>query len=533
MQAGRRGSSLRVKTLVIIASTALALVAALALPVRTIFLGSFLRLEEEAAARDLGRAVTALRDDVAQLHATTRDYAAWDDTYAFLGGDPGKADYATLNFVDETFAQNRLSLVLLASPQGKVVFAKALDLASRTARPPPAADVFFRAPGDGLLPREPEGRQGVIETPDGPMMVAAYPVLTSTRSGPPRGVLIMGRALDAAEVDRLARALRLAISITPVAAARASPELARAASELSAQRPALTRALDEDRLGAYALVQDVAAAPLLILRVELPRDIYRRGLVGFRYLLGTMALAGLVFGLAIFALLERFVLRQAFGRYVSEDVARSILDLPDGAKLGGETREVTILFSDVRDYSTISEKLHPSEVVDLLNEYFGAMSDVIDRQGGCVIEFLGDAILAVFGAPGELPDHAERAVRAALQMQRRGAELNRAWEGNGKASLWKERGIPALASRIGVHTGRVVAGNLGSKTRMKYAVIGDAVNAASRVEHLNNTLGTDLLFTEEVRIRLPPDLVALARDAGEHPVKGRGQPVHVFTLRPE
>ena len=225
------------------------------------------------------------------------------------------------------------------------------------------------------------------------------------------------------------------------------------------------------------------------------------------------------------------VLRQAFGRYVSEDVARAVLARPGGTKLGGETRDV--LFSDVRDYSTISEKLPPAEVVDLLNEYFGAMSEVIDRQGGCVIEFLGDAILAVFGAPGELPDHAERAVRAALQMQRRGAELNLAWERNGKASLWKERGIPALASRIGVHTGRVVAGNLGSKTRMKYAVIGDTVNAASRVEHLNNTLGTDLLFTEEVRIRLPPELVALARDAGEHPVKGRGQPVHVFTMRPE
>src|SRR6185295_10997005 len=102
-----------------------------------------------------------------------------------------------------------------------------------------------------------------------------------------------------------------------------------------------------------------------------------------------------------------------FGRYMSEEIAQAVLENPEGTKLGGEEREVTILFSDLRGYSTISEALAPERVVSLLNEYFGAMSEIINREGGCVIEFLGDAILAVFGAPGSLPDHAERAVRTA------------------------------------------------------------------------------------------------------------------------
>jgi len=511
-------SAVRLKTIVVVACGTTVLAGLLVLPLRALVLRSFLRLEQESALRDLGRARDAIRDDVAQLHATARDYACWDDTYAFLGGDPAQASYPALNFVDATFAQNRLSLLLLVTPGGKIVFSNAYDLARRAERPVPPAETFFRGPGDALLPLEADGRQGLIRMPDGPLMIAAYPVLTSERTGPPRGTLIMGRALDDAEIARLANALRLSISLTP-------------AGSVQPPEATTTRALDEHRLAAFAVLEDVSGTPLQVLRLELPRDIYRRGVTDARWLLGSALLAGLVLGIAILVLLDRLVVREAFGRYVSEDVARTVLARPGGAMLGGETREVTILFSDVRNYSTIAEKLPPGEVVDVLNEYFGAMSEVIDREGGCVIEFLGDAILAVFGAPGELVNHADRAVRAALQMRVRGAQLNESWARNGKARLWQQCGIAALSSRIGVHSGRVVAGNLGSKARMKYAVIGDAVNAASRVENLNNALGTDLLFTEEVRAGLSPELLARSEDAGEHAVKGRERPVHVFTLR--
>ncbi len=227
---------------------------------------------------------------------------------------------------------------------------------------------------------------------------------------------------------------------------------------------------------------------------------------------------------------EKELIRDTFGRYVSREVARAILSGPEAARLGGDQREVTVLFSDVRGYSTLSERLPPATVVSLMNEYFGAMSEIIEAYGGTVIEFLGDGILVAFGAPGDLPAHAERAVTCALAMQRRLLDLNTGWERSGVAKLWREHGVERLGARIGVHSGPVVAGNLGSPRRMKYAVIGDTVNVASRVEGLNNALGTEVLLTAETFARLPPELAARARDLGEHPVKGRTHPVRVYTV---
>ncbi|MBS2030235.1 MAG: adenylate/guanylate cyclase domain-containing protein [Deltaproteobacteria bacterium] len=240
----------------------------------------------------------------------------------------------------------------------------------------------------------------------------------------------------------------------------------------------------------------------------------------------------LVAGVARQKVLEqaRRMLRETFGRYVSEEVAQAVLDNPDGTKLGGESRDVTILFSDLRGYSTICESLQPDRVVGLLNEYFGAMSEIINAEGGCVIEFLGDAILAVFGAPNSLPDHAARAVRVAARMRVRTEELNKHWDATGESAQWKSHGIPQLASRIGLHSGRVVAGNLGSHTRVKYAVVGDAVNTASRVENLNNALGTDVLLTAAVMAGLPQELASGCEDRGEHKLKGKEEVVRVFGL---
>ena len=226
---------------------------------------------------------------------------------------------------------------------------------------------------------------------------------------------------------------------------------------------------------------------------------------------------------------ERELIRSTFGRYVSEDVAKRILSGKEGAGLGGEVREVTVLFSDLRSFSTISESLSPTLVVDFLNGYLAVMNEEIDKQGGCIIEFLGDAILAVFGAPSDLPDHPERAVRCAMAMRTALAGFNRARDESGQAP-WKAKGMEALGQRIGIHTGQVVAGNLGSRTRMKYAVIGDAVNVASRVEGLNKALGTEILLTSATHDRLGEELRAKAQDRGVHAVKGRAQEVPVYSV---
>lgn len=545
----------------LVGGTTLVLMAALVLPLRYLLLRDYVELEREMVSRNVARAENAIALEIDGLATVVRDYAVWDDTYAFLGGEA--PEYPAVNLTDETLAHNRLSLVALLDVDGEPRFQKEYDLRRGRARARRPLASSVRA-----LCAQPEGcvRSGVVETSDGPMLVAAHAVLTSADRGPARGVLVIGRRLDEEEVAQIGQTVGLALAIAP-APSGAIPRV---------------ETVSDERIAGSAVLDDAFGAPYLVARIEMAREIHARGVMGTWSVAISIAAAGVVLALVVFLLVDRAVLRrvaqlssdvarvsesadpavrvgvrgddelaglavgingmlaelararamirEAFGRYVSEDVAEVVLSTAEGPVLGGQTREVTILFSDIRGYSTISEHMAPTEVVDLLNEYFGAMSEVIEAEGGCVIEFLGDAILAVFGAPGDLSDHAERATRAALAMRGRGDELNRAWVVSGRARMWRDRGVDSLSSRIGLHTGKVVAGNVGSATRMKYAVIGDSVNTAARVEALNGTLGTDVLVTAEVRERLGPELSARAEDRGAHAVKGRERPVHVFSI---
>ena len=227
---------------------------------------------------------------------------------------------------------------------------------------------------------------------------------------------------------------------------------------------------------------------------------------------------------------ERQLIKDTFGRYVSEDVAKALLDSGNIPLLGGEERVVTVMFSDIRDYTSISEKLSPVQMIEMLNQYLGEMNAIIDKHRGCVIEFLGDGILAVFGAPEYFSDHAEASVACAMEMRQRLDELNKEWEDTGLAMLWKQAGVPELSSRVGIHTGPVVAGNLGSPTRMKYAVIGDSVNVAARLEVLNKELQTSILISEDVRSYLSADIAGNLLDQGVVNVKGRQQNIKIFSL---
>ena len=182
------------------------------------------------------------------------------------------------------------------------------------------------------------------------------------------------------------------------------------------------------------------------------------------------------------------LVRHAFGRYVSEEVAESLLRAPEGLELGGEERETTILMSDLRGFTSMAARLTPNEVIEVLNLYLEAMVDVIDRYQGTIDEIVGDAMLVIFGAPVSCDDHADKAVACGLAMQLAMRDVNQRLVAKGASEL--EMGI-------GVHTGRVIVGNIGSLRRTKYAAVGSNVNLAGRIESF--TIGGQLLISDDTR----------------------------------
>ena len=201
------------------------------------------------------------------------------------------------------------------------------------------------------------------------------------------------------------------------------------------------------------------------------------------------------------------LVRRAFGRYVSEEVATSILESPEGLDLGGEEREVTILMSDLRGFTALAARLSPHEVIEFLNLYLESMVDVVSRYEGTIDEIIGDAILVIFGAPVASQDHADKAVACGLAMQLAMTDVNQ--------RLMAKSASP-LEMGIGIHTGRVIVGNIGSLRRTKYAAVGSNVNLAGRIESF--TTGGQLLISESTRERSKASL----RIDGQFQVEPKG-----------
>jgi class 3 adenylate cyclase/CheY-like chemotaxis protein len=181
---------------------------------------------------------------------------------------------------------------------------------------------------------------------------------------------------------------------------------------------------------------------------------------------------------------EKFI-RATFGRYLSDEIVTDILERPEGMELGGDLRRVSIMLSDIRGFTSLSENLAPAQVVTMLNRYLGTMTDIIMAHHGTIDEFIGDAILAVFGAPQHRDDDADRAVQCALAMQAAMVEIN--------ASNQAE-GFPAVTTGIAINTGDVIAGNIGSERRSKYGFVGHPMNVTSRIEDI--TKGGEILISD-------------------------------------
>ncbi|MDP3182309.1 MAG: adenylate/guanylate cyclase domain-containing protein [Desulfobaccales bacterium] len=220
---------------------------------------------------------------------------------------------------------------------------------------------------------------------------------------------------------------------------------------------------------------------------------------------------------------ERARLRQIFGRYVADEVVEKLLAAGKHPDLGGEAFQVTVLFADIRNFTTISEHLRPHEVVEMLNTYFTRVCEPILEQGGMVDKFIGDGVMAVFGAPAAHPDHARRAIKSALAMAAKAQEF-RAW----MAQRFKGLGLPDFHIGIGLNTGEAVVGNIGSPKRLEFTSIGDTVNTASRLEGLTKELGWTMVASIETIKAAGPGVVTGRREKLQ--VKGRQEAIEVIEL---
>jgi len=220
---------------------------------------------------------------------------------------------------------------------------------------------------------------------------------------------------------------------------------------------------------------------------------------------------------------ERARMKRMFGSYVSDEVVDMLMVGGKKLDLGGETVNVTVLFSDIRNFTTISERLEAHEVVEMLNEYFTRVTAPILEQGGNVNKYIGDAVMAIFGSPVSYPDHARRALRASLQMVEE-ADKFREW----MEQRFGDRGLPRFGIGVGVHTGDAVMGNIGSVKRLEFTAIGDTVNAASRLEGVTKELGCVLVASAQTVAAAGPGVQTGKREMVK--VKGRDEPIDVYEI---
>ncbi len=211
-------------------------------------------------------------------------------------------------------------------------------------------------------------------------------------------------------------------------------------------------------------------------------------------------------------------IRQTFGRYLSDDIVKSLLETPEGLKLGGENRKVTIMMTDVRGFTSLCERLAPESVVRILNNYLGEMAEIILKYQGTIDEFIGDAILTIFGAPNLHEDDAARAIACAIEMQLAMDTVN---------AFNESEGFPPLEMGVAINTGEVVVGNIGSEARAKYGVVGSPVNLTARIE--SYSIGGQILISETT-YRDAMDVVEVGSEL-EINAKGLKEPMKAYDLR--
>jgi PAS domain S-box-containing protein len=275
---------------------------------QTILLTSFATLERQGVHQNVMRARATLDDQLVTLDTIANDWAAWDDTHVFI--EDLNERYIEVNLPDATLPSLGLNFMLFFNSAGQLVFSKAADLQNETPLTIPSSLMNHLASHPSILRHtDPEGSiTGLLSLPEGPLLFASRPIVTSEWEGPIRGTLILARYLDAAEIASLAEATQLSISISRYNDSQQPLDFQAARAALSPEQPIFVRPLNQDRVAGYALLQDIFGAPAFILRIDTARDIYQQGQATLSYLILALLASGLVFGVVILALLEKGVL---------------------------------------------------------------------------------------------------------------------------------------------------------------------------------------------------------------------------------
>jgi adenylate cyclase len=267
----------------------------------------------------------------------------------------------------------------------------------------------------------------------------------------------------------------------------------------------------------------IFAAGLFIAYIFLTRYLFISHGLWFNMIYPLAAIILLYISLTVYRYLteerERRKIKGAFTYYVSSSVVNEMLKHPEKLKLGGDRKELSVLFSDIRGFTTIAEGMSPEELVHLLNEYLTVMTDIVFKYDGTLDKYIGDAIMAVYGAPLDLPDHASRACRSALEMMRELKKLNEKWVAENKKPV---------DIGIGINTGPMMVGNMGSDQRFDFTVMGDSVNLGSRLEGANKNYKTNVIISEFTYEIVKGEFLCMELDSVR--VKGKAKPVKIYNL---
>jgi diguanylate cyclase (GGDEF)-like protein/PAS domain S-box-containing protein len=295
----------------VIGLTTAALIAVLYFTSQVIVLGSFAEQEDQDIRQNIERVRSSLNDSLASLEGTTRDWAIWDDTYAFVQDPDNNQNYFKSNLSNNTpMISNRLNLMLFINEKGSIIFAKALDY--RTGKDAAVPDVLMQqaTPGSSLLQHKnaDSSLKGILSVPEGVLLVASEPVLPSSGIGSVQGTLIFGRYLDTAEIQRLSKSTLYALTARTVNDKTLPEDFKSALLAMSSTSPILVRSFDSETISAYALLDDLYGKPALIMRADLPRQIYSRGKQTVQYYMVALLVAGVVFAGVVVLLVKRLVL---------------------------------------------------------------------------------------------------------------------------------------------------------------------------------------------------------------------------------